>query len=305
MPPSKTSTTKAELAPQQTGGDEQLALWAQRLAERMRCMGNVAIAFSGGVDSSVVSAAARRSCSGRVIAVTADSPSLARSQLEIAARVAKEIGIEHRIIATGEGQVPGYRQNAGQRCYFCKATLYQAIGEMIKQFPQMEIVSGTNADDLGDYRPGLTAGRQAGVHTPLADLQLAKPDVRRLAQWYGLSNQDLPAAPCLASRIAYGTEVTAPRLAAIEQAETWLRERGFRELRVRLHAGELARIEVPRPQIAELIQLDAEGSMTRAFQSFGFQFVTVDTEGFRSGNLNQLLVTIDVPDNMTQKNSTR
>ncbi|TWU51182.1 ATP-dependent sacrificial sulfur transferase LarE [Rubripirellula reticaptiva] len=268
---------------------------ANRLIDRIASLRSVAVAFSGGVDSSVVAAAASRAGLDVAIAVTAQSPSLASSQLEIAIRVANEIGIEHRVIETDEINQDAYRRNDGRRCFYCKQTLYQAMAAIAEQFPQLKIISGTNVDDLGDYRPGLEAAANAGVISPLADLGFTKSDVRELAKHFGLSNDDQPAAPCLASRVAYGTEVTAERLRRIEQAESWLATRGFTEFRVRLHDRELARVEVPKHQIAELIHLDTDGSMTNAFLSYGFKFVTIDTRGFRSGSLNEMLVSISIP----------
>ncbi len=254
----------------------------------------VVVAFSGGVDSSVVAAAAARANLDLAIAVTADSPSVARWQIELAQKIAGEIGIEHHIMATREGDREAYRRNDNRRCYFCKETLYASLDEFTRQYPDVTVVSGTNADDLGDYRPGIEAGTQANVVTPLAELGLGKPQVRALAGYFQLSNRDLPASPCLASRIAYGTEVTPERLQQIEQAEDWLRQHGLTEFRVRLHADGLARIEVPRERIGELIQLDDEGQLTRQFHNIGFKFVTVDLEGFRSGSMNRVLVSLGV-----------
>ncbi|MGB7328228.1 MAG: ATP-dependent sacrificial sulfur transferase LarE [Rubripirellula sp.] len=268
---------------------------ATRLIERIASLNCVAVAFSGGVDSSVVAAAASRAGLDVAIAITAQSPSLASSQLEIAIRVANEIGIEHRIIETDEINQDAYRRNDGRRCFFCKQTLYQAMAAIADEFPQLKIVSGTNADDLGDYRPGLEAAANAGVISPLADLGFTKSDVRELAKYFGLSNDAQPAAPCLASRVAYGTEVTPERLRRIERAESWLAARGFAEFRVRLHDGELARVEVPKHRIVDLVRIDADGSMTTAFLSYGFKFVTIDTRGFRSGSLNEMLVSISIP----------
>jgi uncharacterized protein len=266
---------------------------AQRLVSTLGSLGRVVVAFSGGVDSSVVAAAAHRAGLDLAIAVTAQSPSVPRWQIELAGKIAGEIGIEHHLLRTTEGDRQEYRRNDNRRCFFCKDTLYESIGEFCLGFSGVVIVSGTNADDLGDYRPGIQAGRLVGVVTPLADLGLSKLRVRALAKHFGLSNSDLPASPCLASRIAYGTEVTAQRLQRIEQAEDWLRQKGLSEFRVRLHDGELARIEVPKDQIGFLVELDSEGSMTRVFQDLGFKFVTIDLEGFRSGSMNRVLVSLD------------
>ena len=266
---------------------------ARQLISLLGSFPRVVVAFSGGVDSSVVAAAAQRADPQKAIAVTAQSPSVAKWQIEIACNVAKDIGIEHHIMPTAEGQREAYRRNNGRRCFFCKQTLYESLGQFTRTYPDVTVASGTNADDLGDYRPGIEAGKQAKVITPLADLGLTKADVRELAAYFGLSNKDLPASPCLASRIAYGTEVTPQRLRRIEQAEDWLRRQGFEQLRVRLHEGEMARIEVPRDQIPILVELDSAGVLTRRLRSFGFRAVTIDCEGFRSGNMNRALVTLD------------
>lgn len=263
---------------------------ATRLSAWLGGLDRVVIAFSGGVDSSVVAAAAVRSDLSSVVAVTADSPSVARWQIDLARQIAVEIGIEHHVVGTDEVDRADYRRNDGSRCFHCKETLYTALAEISQRHPDATIVSGTNADDLGDYRPGIEAGRIAGVRTPLAELGMGKSTVREVARHFGLSNHDLPASPCLASRIAYGTEVTPDRLARVERAEGWLRERGFVQLRVRLHAGELARIEVPRGQLPQLLELDDGGEMTRAMQRLGFQYVTVDLQGFESGSMNRVVV---------------
>lgn len=265
---------------------------ATRLQSILGSLERVVIAFSGGVDSSVVAAAAHRAAPDTAVAVTAVSPSLASWQLQVAHRVAAEIGIEHRTIQTREGERAEYRRNDARRCFYCKQTLYQTLIELADQFPGAAIVSGTNAEDLGDYRPGIEAAAAAGVRAPLAELNLGKAQVRALAAHYQLSNHDLPASPCLASRIAYGTEVTIQRLHQVERAEAFLRQQGFVECRVRLHPGELARIEVPRSQIAALVALDASGELTQTLRGIGFQFVAIDLAGLQSGGLNRMLVPV-------------
>lgn len=268
---------------------------AQRLVDRLRDFSHIAVAFSGGVDSAVVAAAAYRAVGDRAIAMTSCGESVPQNQIQWAVQTAQEIGIQHHLVKTAELSREEYRANDAQRCFYCKQTLYDSLANALSQILSLHadcratLVSGTNADDLGDYRPGIQAGKQAGVQTPLADLGLGKEIVRKLAKHWGLSVWDLPAAPCLASRIAYGTEVTVDRLRKIEQAESWLRERGFREFRVRLHAGELARVEVPQNQFPRFADAEFSGEFNRVMQEIGFHFVTLDLAGFRSGSLNKLI----------------
>ncbi len=251
-------------------------------------IGRCVIAFSGGVDSAVVAAAASRAGNGSV-AVTAVSASVAAVQREIAQRVAGELAIEHRWVVTDELSRPGYVQNDVRRCFHCKQTLYGALQAIAGQYGDMPIVSGTNADDLGDYRPGLEAGQLAGVITPLADLAIGKAQVRQIAALWGVSVAELPASPCLSSRLAYGVEVTPERLKRVEAAEAWLAGHGFSPLRVRLHSGELARIEVASDQLSRLVGSPLAAQLLAKFRQLGFQAVTVDLGGFRSGSLNQLV----------------
>lgn len=275
-------------------GEQTTAAAATQLLEWFGQLNRAVVALSGGVDSAVVASAAQRRLGRRAIAVTAVSPSLSAWQQQHARLVAAETGIHHAWLTTDEGKRDDYQRNDRRRCYFCKQTLYQHLREFAARDGGGTLVSGTNADDLGDYRPGLQAGEEAGVRVPLAELGFGKSTVRRLAAYWGLSVWDAPASPCLASRIAYGVEVTAARLRRIEAAEDFLRSVGFTPLRVRLHEGELARIEVPTDQLPRLLQAELWRSIVDRFRELGFQFVTVDLEGFRSGNLNQL-VSISLP----------
>lgn len=271
---------------------------ADTLVSRMSELGRCVIAFSGGVDSAVVAAAAARADRLRggppSVAVTAISPSVPQVQRDIAARVAAEIAIEHVCVATEEMTQDDYTKNDTRRCFYCKQTLYGALRKVAADRGGLTMVSGTNADDLGDYRPGIEAGRQADVATPLADLRIDKATVRQIAALWQLSVAELPAAPCLSSRIAYGVAVTEARLWRIEQAESWLSQRGFSPLRVRLHDGEMARIEVTAGDLGRLIQEPLLGELRTHFTSLGFRAVTVDLAGFRSGSNNQL-VNLTIP----------
>ena len=273
---------------------DQTEVDASRLIDSLSMYGEIVVAFSGGVDSSIVAAAAARADVDVAIAVTADSPSVPSWQLDCARRIAGEIGIKHRIIHTQEVTRPEYIRNDARRCYHCKETLYATIKSIVDQFSSATILSGTNADDLGDHRPGIEAGGKAGVKTPLADLGISKKRVRAIAEFFGLSNHDLPASPCLASRVAYGVEVTPERLNRIERAESWLREKGFTDLRVRLHQGELARIELTEEGYAQATVPNFSHAINAAFRQFGFRFVTIDLGGLQSGSMNRELVSLSV-----------
>ncbi len=249
----------------------------------LRDMGRVVVAFSGGVDSAVVSKAAVEALGENAIAVTADSPSVARRELNDAHRIAEEIGIKHRIIATDEFANEDYARNDGSRCYFCKDELYGRIVAIADAV----VVSGANVDDAGDYRPGLTAAAEHGVRHPLQEANLNKAEVREVARHWGLDVWDKPASPCLSSRIAPGVAATPERTARIEAAESLLHELGLRECRVRLHEGELARIEVPLGEVAVIAS--ARETINKRLLELGFRYVTLDLGGFRSGSLNELV----------------
>lgn len=281
----------------------QVELDARRLIKFLSRYPAIAVAFSGGVDSSVVLAAAQRADLSRVVAVTAVSPSVAQWQLELSQQIASQVAVEHWVVETHEISLPEYQRNDSQRCFFCKQTLYRMISNEIRRRSGSDaddpatlfhVASGTNHDDLGDHRPGIRAGVEQEVLTPLATLGLGKSRVRALADHWRLPNHDLPASPCLASRIAYGVSVTRERLAKIEEAEGWLAQQGFREFRVRLHEGELARIEVAREEMERIVQLEVSGKLSNHLREIGFRFITLDLQGFRSGSMNRELVEIGV-----------
>ncbi|MBD54753.1 MAG: TIGR00268 family protein [Rhodopirellula sp.] len=279
---------------------------AESLVSLLRGYRRVVVAFSGGVDSSVVAAACQKANLEFTCAVTAQSPSVPTWQMETAVALASEIGIPHRVVLTDELDNSDYQRNDSNRCFYCKDTLYASITQLIDkvvddQGREVTVVSGTNHDDLGDHRPGITAGNRRQVVTPLAMLKFGKSKVRELALHFGLSNHDLPAAPCLASRIAYGVEVTHQRLTQIEQGEAWLRDQGVTECRVRLHHDGLARIEVPRNLLESVLELDSDGHLVNQFKQFGFNFVTLDLEGFQSGKLNRAIVPLELPKPRTEK----
>ncbi len=248
------------------------------------------VALSGGVDSAVVAKAAALAAAQfewiDAVLVTGDSPSLARQELSDAVAVAARIELPHVVVETAETRDAAYKVNDARRCYHCKSHLFTVLEA---RYPAAVIVTGTNADDLQDYRPGLQAAAEHRVRAPLAELGFGKAEVRALASYWGLPIADKPASPCLASRIAYGVEVTSERLEMVERAERWLREHGLSELRVRLHTGELARIEVPLKDLTMITTEPVRGELLADFKSIGFRFVTLDLAGFASGSLNQLI----------------
>jgi uncharacterized protein len=260
-----------------------------RLLEILHGLGSAAVAFSGGIDSTVVAKAAFLALGDWAVAVTADSASVPRSEVEEAIRLAREIGIRHRVVATEEFDNPDYVRNDGARCYFCKSELYTQIEALLPELGAAVVCSGANLDDQGDYRPGLKAAAEHAVRHPLQEAGFTKADVRALARAWGLPTWDKPASPCLSSRLAPGVQVTRERTERVERAEAYLRTFGYREFRVRLHEGELARIEVPVAELPRLADPAVAADLVRRLKELGFRFVTLDLEGFRSGSLNTLV----------------
>lgn len=259
-----------------------------KLLEILRGMERVAVAFSGGVDSAVVTKAAQLALGEHAFAVTADSPSVPRVEIAQALQLARDIGIRHCLVSTEEFHNPDYVRNDGTRCYFCKDELYERMSTLV-EVADAVLCSGANLDDLGDYRPGLKAAAEHGVRHPLQEAGFRKEDVRELARAWGLPVWDKPASPCLSSRLAPGVAVTPERTGRVEQAEEYLRRLGLREFRVRLHEGELARIEVTPDEIARLADPVTRDALLCRFKELGFRFVTLDLEGFRSGSMNSLV----------------
>ena len=259
-----------------------------RLVRILTECGRVAVAFSAGVDSTVVAKATQLACGENAVAVTAVSQSLATGEKEEAERLAALIGIRHRLIETQEFQSEDYLRNAPNRCYFCKTELYSQLERLIPELGVDVVVNGANTDDQGDFRPGMTAADEHSVRSPLIEVGLNKDDVRQLAQHWELPIWDKPATPCLSSRIAYGVAVTAERVERVDQAERFLKEEfGLREFRVRHEANDLARIEVPLSEISQIVH--SNHTITQKFRELGFKYVTLDLDGFRSGSMNDVV----------------
>ena len=258
------------------------------LEDRLRALGAVMVAYSGGVDSAFLAATAHKALGNRLLAVLADSPSLARHDMEQARAFAETHGIPLRIIHTEELDNPDYRRNDSDRCFHCKTELFEEMKQLGAQLGFTHIAYGMNADDRRDYRPGQRAAEQHEVLAPLADVGLTKQEIRALAKDAGYALWDRPAAPCLSSRVEYGRPVTREVLEQVERAEESLRQLGFRELRVR-HHGEVARVEIARAELSRALTLEMMDKISAELHRVGFRYVTLDCTGFRSGSLNAVL----------------
>jgi uncharacterized protein len=266
-----------------------------QLRSLFRSMGDALVCYSGGVDSAFVLAVAHEVLGPRAVGMTAVSPSLAPFEKEAAISVAKQIGARHELVESHEIERPGYVANATDRCFHCKSELYDIARAKSHEWGLTHVVNGTNVDDFGDYRPGLDAARDAGVRSVLVELGFHKNDVREAAQAIGLTVWDKPASACLSSRIPYGTEVTRERLAQIGGLEAEMRALGLKQVRVRWHpagggasgSGAMARVEVSKPELAAAFEV--RDAIVEAGKRYGFAFVTLDLQGYRTGSHNEVV----------------
>lgn len=270
----------------------ELAEKRDQLLDLLRSCGSCAVAFSGGLDSTVLVKAAQLALGDHAVAVTGFSASMATGELDEAAALARQIGIRHETVATRELSLPPYQANGPDRCYYCKTEVFARVEEVARRLGLAVVVDGSNRDDQSDYRPGLRALRERNVRSPLYECRLSKAEIRQLATAWDLPVADKPATPCLASRIAYGQQITPDRLRMIDEAERFLRDRGFGPLRVRYHEGDLARIEVTVDQLPRLAEPALRRELTERLRSLGFKYIALDLEGFRSGSMNAVLKTV-------------
>ncbi len=284
-PRTTTTTTKTATPTKRT---EVLASKAARLEARLGDLGSVIIAFSGGVDSAFLAVTAARVLGPRALAVTAASPSYPQTHRQLALRVAREFGLRHEIIETAELERPEYRANPANRCYFCKDELFTHLTALARLRGFAHVLDGNNADDRGDYRPGRQAARDHGVLSPLDEAELTKDEIRELARESGMSTWNEPASACLSSRIPYGIEVTDEKLRQIERAEAAVRALGFRIFRVR-HHDTLARLEIARDEMPRALEPDVNARLVAGVKAAGYQFVSLDLQGYRLGSLNEAL----------------
>ena len=264
----------------------------QALVAHLRGYSRAAVAFSGGVDSSLLLAAAKDALGGEVLALIGDSPTLPRRELREAQALCDSLKVRYQLVPTDEMADPHYRANSAKRCYYCKNYLYQAFLRVAREHDFSTVIEGSNHDDLGDYRPGMDALREMGIRSPFVELNIGKEQIRQMARERGLPAWDKPAAACLASRIPYGEPIDVEKLARIERAEDLLHDLGFRQVRARDHGG-LVRIEAAPEDLPNLLDPARREAVVAAMKNTGYLYVSLDLQGYRRGAMNEALPPAD------------
>jgi uncharacterized protein len=283
-----TKKTKTRMKTRGTTTNNLVEEKSRRLQEILAGCESALVAFSGGVDSAFLAIAAQQALGARALAVTADSPSYPENHRQLALSIAGAFKFPHEMVRTEELERPEYRANPSNRCYYCKDELYSRLKTIAAERGLAVVIDGNNADDRGDYRPGRQAAREHGVRSPLDEADLTKEEIRFLARQAGLESWNEPASACLSSRVPYGHEVSNPVLRQIEQAESAVRELGFRVFRVR-HHDTVARLEIARSEMARALDPEVSARITTALKALGYQYVSLDLQGYRLGSLNEAL----------------